>query len=192
MPKTVKLAIYFNDELRAVKELILPFVIGRSNDANLTIPHPMVSRRHCLIFEDKGAIRLQDLGSLNGTYLGTERVMDLALKDGTEFLIGNIRFVFNPDDTLNAPILPEAPDSDIVKAEIVLSSEDDELPPPLPPTFLQPSVPAPTTPGFIKPLPSFSLNSDDDDNDVIGLNGVIDLAYIADKEATPPPFREQK
>ena len=189
MPKTVRLAIYFNDELRAVKELTLPFVIGRSNDANLTIPHPMVSRRHCLIFADEGVIRLQDLGSLNGTYIGSQRVMNLILQPESEFLIGNIRFVLNPDAMLQSPALPTAPDSDIVKAEIILNPAD-ELPPPLPSTPSRPAVANSPAPSFIKPL---SLPPDKENSGLLELHDVIDLASVIDKEAsTPPPLGEQK
>ncbi|MCL2118111.1 MAG: FHA domain-containing protein [Planctomycetaceae bacterium] len=189
MPKTIKLAIYFNDELRAVKELALPFVIGRSHDANLTIPHPMVSRRHCLIFDDKGVVRLQDLGSLNGTWVGKERIMELVFEDGSEFLIGNIRFVFNPDDTVKMPAFPVAPDSDIVKANDVLSLSD-ELTPPLPPPASQPTMSRPAAPNFIKPL---SFPTDDGESGILKLNDVIDLADVIDKEAsTPPSLREEK
>ena len=187
MPKTVRLAIYFNDELRAVKKLALPFVIGRSHDVNLTIPHPMVSRRHCLIFEDNGTIRLQDLGSLNGTYLDTQRIMTLELEPDSEFLIGNIRFVFNPTDTVQNPTSPTAPDSDIVKAEVNLSPRDD-LPPPLPSTPPQPVAFNSTAPSFIKPL---SLPPDEK-NGILVLNDVIDLANIPDKDASSPPLGEQK
>ena len=195
MPKTVRLAVYFNNELRAIRELAVPFVIGRSHDANLTIPHPMVSRRHCLIFEENGMFCLQDLGSLNGTFHGQERITDLELRDGTEFLIGTIHFVFNPATTLEVPLLPAVSDSDIVKTEIILESLDD-LPPPLPPGVAktpQPMpIPAPVapavqkSPAFIKPLPQFTSIQDGDIN-FPELNDVIDLAGVTDKEASTPP-----
>ena len=208
MSKTIRLAIYFDDELRAIKELVVPVVIGRSRDVNLTIPHPMVSRRHCFIYEEKGTVRLQDLGSLNGTYRGRERVTDLVLEDGTEFLIGNIRFVVNPADTVKSAIFPVSPGSDFVKTEIT----PDDIPPPLPPLVIQPaeadsstnlpsaaviSPPAapvsPTTPSFIKPLSLPPLPPQDAGNNVVDLSDVIDLASISDKEvSTPPPLRESK
>jgi pSer/pThr/pTyr-binding forkhead associated (FHA) protein len=202
VPKTIRLAIFFNDELRAVKKLAVPFVIGRSHDANLTIPHPMVSRRHCLIFQEKGTFHLQDLGSLNGIWQGRERITDLELQDGAEFLIGTIRFVFNPADTLEPPVSSAIPDSDIVKAEVILELPDD-LPPPLPPpgfaSFPQPiPVPLPTAqivpkpPNFIKPFPQFSPIHNDAGG-ILELHDVIDLAEITDKEAsTPPPIRVRK
>lgn len=211
MPKTIRLAVYFNDKLRALRELAVPFVIGRSREANLTIPHPMVSRRHCLVFEDRGTIRLQDLGSLNGTFSGTERIQDKALQDGDEFTIGNIRFVFNPVLEENSAAVPATNDSSFIHSEIVLEPSSD-LPPPLP-MSVKPETPArptpskpptseqsppgspgsPTTPSFIKPLP-LSLTPDERENGIIELGDVIDLAKVADKKAsTPPPSppREQ-
>ena len=199
MPKTVRLAIYFNDELRAVRELAVPFVIGRSHDVNLTIPHPMVSRRHCRIFEESGTFILQDLGSLNGTSLGQERITDMELWAGAEFLIGNIRFVFNPADIPESPVFPPVSNSDIVKAEVILETPD-VLPPPLPPyaanaskPIVVPSSVAPplsTTPSFIKPLPQFSPASDEEDG-MLEFHDVIDLADIADKKtSSPTPLRE--
>ena len=243
MPKTIRLAVYFNDTLRAIRELTLPFVIGRSREANLTIPHPMVSRRHCLIFEDRGTVRMQDLGSLNGTFRGDERVQDITLQDGDEFLIGNIRFAINPVLDENAVIDRPGDESSFVDSEIILVTPDDlppplpgpqagiakpvsqptqppklkkppvaAVPPPLPPQVqnIQPSVPPippkpptpeistsgpltsiasgnPTTPSFIKPLP-LSLTPDEGDNGIIELSDVIDLAKIADKQASTPRF----
>ena len=92
MSKTVQLAIFFNEELRGIKELSLPFVIGRSQDVALSIPHPMVSRRHCTLFEEEGQVCLRDLGSLNGTYLDGKRITDVSLNDNDSFSIGSIRF----------------------------------------------------------------------------------------------------
>jgi pSer/pThr/pTyr-binding forkhead associated (FHA) protein len=147
----------------------------------------MVSRRHCLILEDKGTIRLQDLGSLNGTYTGPDRIMDAVLEDGNEFMIGNIRFVFNPDETLKSPVTPEVRDPVVAATGIILNPGNDLLPP------LPLHVGKQTSPSFIKPLVPLSLSLDDEENDIIGLNEVIDLADVADKKAsTPPPLREHK
>jgi len=201
VPKTVRLAVYFHDELRAVRELAVPFVIGRSHDADLTISHPMVSRRHCRVFEENGTFRLQDLGSLNGTCLGQERVADLELRAGTEFLIGTIRFVFHPADAMESPAFATVSDSDFVKAEVFLESPDD-LPPPLPASIPSPvgissssMQGTPGLPSFIKPLPQFPPIQDEEEDGVTDVPDVIDLADIADKEAlTPPslPIRERK
>ena len=160
MAKSIKLAVYFNSELRAVKEMSLPFVIGRSQEANLTISHPMVSRRHCLFSQGKECVQLQDLGSLNGTLINGERIKEVPLSDNDEFYIGNIRFVFNPTFELADSSREPVSESDLVDAEIILEPGDEEalplaipLPAQRPPSREKPSVssmPLPKTPS--KPL----------------------------------------
>lgn len=56
-----------------------------------------VSRKHARITLDDGVYRLHDLGSSNGTFVlrdDFERVEEAELTDGTEFALGNARFVF--------------------------------------------------------------------------------------------------
>ncbi len=72
--------------------LTLPATIGRSRDADLTIGHPMVSRRHCELNESQGRVRIHDSGSLNGTVLGGQRVTEALLQPHDEFTIGPLTF----------------------------------------------------------------------------------------------------
>ena len=72
--------------------LALPATIGRSREADLTIGHPMVSRRHCELTEAEGIVRVRDLGSLNGTVVGGERVSDVLLRPDEEFTVGPLTF----------------------------------------------------------------------------------------------------
>jgi CheY-like chemotaxis protein len=51
-----------------------PAVVGRSNDCDYQIHHPLISRHHCAFELREGQVCVQDLGSLNGTYLNGERV----------------------------------------------------------------------------------------------------------------------
>lgn len=56
-----------------------------------------VSRKHARITLEDGVYRLHDLGSSNGTFVlrdDFERVEEVELADGTEFALGNARFVF--------------------------------------------------------------------------------------------------
>jgi pSer/pThr/pTyr-binding forkhead associated (FHA) protein len=69
-----------------------PTKIGRSRDADLTVPHPMISRRHCEVFETDGLLMLRDLGSLNGTMVGGRRVKEAPLPPQAEFTIGPLTF----------------------------------------------------------------------------------------------------
>ncbi len=72
--------------------LTLPVVIGRSRKAGLTIAHAMVSRRHCEIFESEGLVRIRDLGSTNGTFVGGNRVEEAVLRPHDQFTIGPLTF----------------------------------------------------------------------------------------------------
>lgn len=72
--------------------LKLPTVIGRSREADLTVAHPMVSRRHCELFEVDGLVRVRDLGSSNGTFLGNQQIQEAALYPNAEFSIGPLTF----------------------------------------------------------------------------------------------------
>lgn len=69
--------------------LKLPTVIGRSRKAGLTIAHPMISRRHCELYEaDDGLLMIRDFDSLNGTVIAERRIKEAALPPDAEFSIG--------------------------------------------------------------------------------------------------------
>jgi pSer/pThr/pTyr-binding forkhead associated (FHA) protein len=52
--------------------------IGRSHDCTITLPseeeHLDVSRQHCLLEIAPPALRIRDLGSLNGTYVNGKKI----------------------------------------------------------------------------------------------------------------------
>lgn len=87
-----KLVVITGKTSKRIVDLALPTVIGRSRGASLTVAHPMVSRRHCEIFEQDGVAIVRDLGSLNGTMLGGRRIEMAALLPDSEFTIGPISF----------------------------------------------------------------------------------------------------
>jgi predicted component of type VI protein secretion system len=71
----------------------LPAVVGRSRSVDLPLANPLVSRRHCEIFEASGQVMVRDLGSLNGTFVGKTRVADeAAVPPGSMLTIGAISF----------------------------------------------------------------------------------------------------
>ncbi|MCX7427790.1 MAG: FHA domain-containing protein [Planctomycetia bacterium] len=72
--------------------LKLPCTIGRSREADLTVAHPMVSRKHCEVFDRGGLVMVRDLGSLNGTYTGGRRVREAPLPPNKEFTVGPLTF----------------------------------------------------------------------------------------------------
>jgi pSer/pThr/pTyr-binding forkhead associated (FHA) protein len=93
-----KLIVVGGDIGAAEIPLKLPAVIGRSRDATLTLPHPLVSRHHCEIFENNGRLMVRDLGSRNGTYVANERVTESILPSGELLTIGAVTFRAVYDD----------------------------------------------------------------------------------------------
>ena len=70
-------------------------VIGRDEDAEVRIDSPGVSRRHARIVVDEGSVRLEDLGSKNGTYWREERLTAAReLADGDTFRLGRLLLVY--------------------------------------------------------------------------------------------------
>lgn len=70
----------------------LPAVIGRSREADLTVAHPMVSRKHCELYEVDGLVMIRDLGSLNGTFVEQNQISEAALDPEAEFTVGPLTF----------------------------------------------------------------------------------------------------
>lgn len=66
-------------------------VIGRDDDAHIRIPDPRASRQHALLHV-AGTIQVEDLGSTNGTRMGSERLpanQRVPLTIGQALLIGS-------------------------------------------------------------------------------------------------------
>ena len=66
-----------------------PVLVGRAPTCTLVIDDDYCSARHCRIFPENGAWKVEDLGSTNGTYLGNQRVTDpVPLRRGDQVRIG--------------------------------------------------------------------------------------------------------
>ncbi len=65
-----------------------PIIVGRSQESDLHIPHPSVSRQHCSIWRDADGYRVRDLGSTNRTRVNDDRIEAAALADGDHITIG--------------------------------------------------------------------------------------------------------
>jgi predicted component of type VI protein secretion system len=85
------LVVAGNTTKRKVR-LKLPCVLGRSREADVTVPHPLISRRHCKLSEADGLLMLRDLGSVNGTIIGGRRISSAPLLPDGEFTIGPLTF----------------------------------------------------------------------------------------------------
>lgn len=56
------------------RDVRLPILIGRAEDAKFRIRDERISRRHCELTADEGIVRIRDLGSTNGTFLNDEQL----------------------------------------------------------------------------------------------------------------------
>ena len=72
-------------------------VIGRREDCDLRIPLSDVSRKHCRLIQNGEAIKVEDLGSSNGTYINGERVQQAEVVAGDTLQVGPVVFVLQVD-----------------------------------------------------------------------------------------------
>jgi diguanylate cyclase (GGDEF)-like protein len=64
-------------------------IIGRVEDADITLDSPTVSRRHAeIIIQDQNSMLIKDLNSSNGTYVNGNKITETELHEGDIFSIG--------------------------------------------------------------------------------------------------------
>ncbi len=68
--------------------------VGRRPDADIFLDDVTVSRDHALLVHRAGEWFLDDLGSLNGTYVNRQRIDSQRLDDGDELQIGKYKLTF--------------------------------------------------------------------------------------------------
>lgn len=68
--------------------------IGRNPDSDLFLDDVTVSRHHARLVRDANGYAIEDLNSLNGTYVNRRRVERQHLRDGDEVQIGKFRLGF--------------------------------------------------------------------------------------------------
>jgi pSer/pThr/pTyr-binding forkhead associated (FHA) protein len=67
---------------------------GRHPDSEIFLDDVTVSRRHAEFHRSGEEFTVNDVGSLNGTYVNRDRIDRVQLKDGDEVQIGKYRLVF--------------------------------------------------------------------------------------------------
>ncbi|MDQ2622070.1 MAG: FHA domain-containing protein, partial [Actinomycetota bacterium] len=68
--------------------------IGRSPDAGVFLDDVTVSRNHALLVSRNDGTYIDDLGSLNGTYVNRSRIESQRLQDGDEIQVGKYKLSF--------------------------------------------------------------------------------------------------
>ena len=84
-------------------------VIGRREDCDLRIPLGEISRKHCRLIKDGDAVKIEDLGSSNGTFHNGTRVQEAVLSPGDRISVGPVGFVVQIDGVPNDDELTPAP-----------------------------------------------------------------------------------
>jgi pSer/pThr/pTyr-binding forkhead associated (FHA) protein len=95
-------------------------LVGRHSEADIRLPLPDVSRRHCRFMFVNGAWRIIDLQSLNGIYVNGERLQQTDLRHGDQLRVGG--FLFEVD--LFGAVVPATPSD----AQQVIRHITDALP----------------------------------------------------------------
>ena len=68
--------------------------VGRHPDSDIFLDDVTVSRRHAELVQDELGVSLQDLGSLNGTYINGDRVDQRQLGTGDELQVGRFKLLY--------------------------------------------------------------------------------------------------
>lgn len=98
-----KLSLMFEDKLvREVPVGSRPVGIGRSPDNDLTVDNLAVSNYHARVYFEGGRLVVEDLDSLNGTFVNDLRVERATLHDGDSIHVGKHRI--KVDATGDAPV----------------------------------------------------------------------------------------
>ena len=71
--------------------------IGRKPNCDVRIPMMLVSREHCRITEKDDKLVVEDLGSSNGTFINSKRIMEGIIKAGDKISVGPVTFLVQVD-----------------------------------------------------------------------------------------------
>jgi pSer/pThr/pTyr-binding forkhead associated (FHA) protein len=70
------------------------FTIGRDTESDVFLDDVTVSRNHAVIVRRGDGLDIDDLGSLNGSYVNRRRIESHHLVDGDELQIGKYKLTF--------------------------------------------------------------------------------------------------
>lgn len=124
-------------------------VVGRREDCDLRIPLGDVSRKHCRIIKEGDTLRVEDMGSSNGTFVNGRRIQEAVLSPGDNLQIGPVTFIVQidgvpADENIQPPMADvdtTVPNQDPASVQLadesgidLLYEPDDDSPPPARPT----------------------------------------------------------
>jgi DNA-binding NtrC family response regulator len=101
-------------------------VVGTSPEADITVRDATVSARHCALSILGGGVAIEDLGSKNGTYVGTARVQEAWGQAGTVIAVGRSTLVILPgEDFADTP--PGPPLESVAGTSIAMRRLADQV-----------------------------------------------------------------
>ena len=105
VPKGLAKVSWHDPETGQIREFVLTegatVTIGRSREAEISIPDQHVSRQHAVITHQYGVFMISDLGSANGTFVNDQQLTDpfpLAHGDKIRLFVPIIEFSANVTD----------------------------------------------------------------------------------------------
>jgi predicted component of type VI protein secretion system len=106
-------------------------VIGRHSGADVRLPLPDVSRRHCRLVCADGTWQVIDLNSLNGVYVNGEKVRQATLHHHDLLRVGGfvMEVSLQPGQAAPAPGAGGPAPDGVLRSIAEAFPDDDELPP---------------------------------------------------------------
>ncbi len=90
------IVIYHGQDVRVVPlDPGAGVVLGRSEPADIVVPEPKLSRRHARFTAVDEGVRVEDLGSTNGTHFRGERIREVTLSGGESVTLGRVTVSVN-------------------------------------------------------------------------------------------------
>jgi DNA-binding NtrC family response regulator len=102
-------------------------IVGTSASAGIVIRDATVSSRHCSFSVLGAGVAIEDLGSRNGTFVGSARVREAWARAGTAISIGRCTLVVVPTDPREPTQSPGEPLSGVAGASIVMRRLADQV-----------------------------------------------------------------
>jgi two-component system cell cycle response regulator len=87
--------------------VLSPVTIGREPDNALPLPVVGVSRRHAIVELTPDGPLIRDLGSKNGTYVGTQGISSQPLQDGDMIFIGAAKLKYQSSENIERGYLDQ-------------------------------------------------------------------------------------
>ena len=129
--------------------------LGRSETCDIVVGEKDVSRRHARVERTPEGLRIVDLDSAGGVWVGTEAVKNRVLKPGERVRLGRAIVLEVVADGALRPSAPAAPAPPAVARPVVPPAAPPAAPPAPPPLAkpVAPPVAAPAPPPLAKPVP---------------------------------------